>query len=151
MHSFFNSIYRPFVWIVILLFNIIYPMLISVYVFLPLFIGIMGYFFIRGIAEAKVQYLFVPIVYVTNLEVNLSLPLFLMIISFLLVYMLFYQNLTYFRRCQICKPILSVILIDVFYLGMLLAYDFVFQTSSVVLDNLLLYSLIVDMLVVVIL
>jgi hypothetical protein len=151
MHSFFNSIYRPFVWIVILLFIIIYPMLISVYVFLPLFIGIMGYFFIRGIAEAKVQYLFVPIVYVTNLEVNLSLPLFLMIISFLLVYMLFYQNLTYFRRCQICKPILSVILIDVFYLGMLLAYDFVFQTSSVVLDNLLLYSLIVDMLVVVIL
>ena len=151
MHSFFNSIYRPFVWIVILLFIIIYPMLISVYVFLPLFIGIMGYFFIRGIAEAKVQYLFVPIVYVTNLEVNLSLPLFLMIISFLLVYVLFYQNLTYFRRCQICKPILSVILIDVFYLGMLVAYDFVFQTSSVVLDNLLLYSLIVDMLVVVIL
>jgi hypothetical protein len=126
-------------------------MLISVYVFLPLFIGIMGYFFIRGIAEAKIQYLIVPIVYVINLEVNLSLPLFLMIISFLLVYVLFYQNLTYFRRCQICKPILSVILIDVFYLGMLVAYDFVFQTSSVVLDNLLLYSLIVDMLVVVIL
>jgi hypothetical protein len=126
-------------------------MLISVYVFLPLFIGIMGYFFIRGIAEAKIQYLIVAIVYVINLEVNLSLPLFLMIISFLLVYVLFYQNLTYFRRCQICKPILSVILIDVFYLGMLVAYDFVFQTSSVVLDNLLLYSLIVDMLVVVIL
>ena len=151
MYSFYNSIYRPFIWIVVLLFIIIYPMLISVYVFLPLFIGIMGYFFIRGIAEAKIQYLIVPIVYVINLEVNLSLPLFLMIISFLLVYVLFYQNLTYFRRCQICKPILSVILIDVFYLGMLVAYDFVFQTSSVVLDNLLLYSLIVDMLVVVIL
>ena len=151
MHSFYNSVYRPFVWIVVVLFIIIYPMLISVYVFLPLFIGIIGYFFIRGIAEAKVQYLIVPIVYVINLEVNLSLPLFLMIISFLLVYIFFYQNLTYFRRCQICKPILSVILIDVFYLGMLVSYDFVFQTSSVVLDNLLLYSLIVDMLVVVIL
>ena len=151
MQSFYSSVYRPFVWIVVILFIIIYPMLISVYVFLPLFIGIMGYFFIRGIAESKIHYLLVPIIYVINLEVNLSLPLFLMIISFLLVYIFFYQNLTYFRRCQVCKPILSVILVDIFYLGMLLSYDFVFQTSSVVLDNLLLYSLIVDMLVVVVL
>jgi len=151
MQSILNSIYRPFVWIIILLFIVIYPMLISVYVFLPLFIGIVGYFFIRGIEELKIQYLIVPAIYVMNLEVNLSLPLFLMIISFFLVYVLFYQNLTYFRRCQICKPILSVILIDIFYLGMLLSYDFIFQTSSVVLDTLLLYSFIVDILVVVIL
>lgn len=151
MDLMYHSFYRPLVWMIILLFIIIYPMLISVYVFLPLFIGIIGYFFIRGIAEAKMQYLIVSIIYVINLEVNLSLPLFLMIISFLLVYILFYQNLTYFRSCHVCKPILLVILIDIFYLIMLLSYDFVFQTSSVVLDNLLLYSLIVDMLVVVIL
>jgi len=151
MNTLFNFIYRPFVWMIILLFIIIYPMLVSVYVFLPLFIGIAGYFFIRGIAESKMQYLFVSIIYVINLEVNLSLPLFLMIISFLLVYIFFYQNLTYFRRCQVCRPILSVILVDIVYLGMLLSYDFIFQTSSVVLDSLLLYSLIVDTLVVVIL
>jgi hypothetical protein len=151
MESIFQSLYRPFVWLVVILFIIIYPMLISVYVFLPLFIGIMGYFFLRGIDEGKYQYLFVSSFYFINLEVNLSLPLFLTIISFLLVYVLFYQNLNYFRRCQVCKPILSVILLDIFYLGMLLSYDFIFQTSSVVLDNLLLYSLIVDMLVVVIL
>jgi len=151
MESIFQSLYRPFVWLVVILFIVIYPMLISVYVFLPLFIGIMGYIFLRGIDEGKYQYLFVSSLYFINLEVNLSLPLFLTIISFLLVYVLFYQNLTYFRRCQICKPILSVILLDIFYLGMLLSYDFIFQTSSVVLDNLLLYSLIVDMLVVVIL
>lgn len=151
MEAFFQSLYRPFVWVIVILFIVIYPMLISVYVFLPLFIGIMGYFFLRGIDEEQYQYLFVSILYFTNLEVNLSLPLFLMIISALLVYILFYQNLTYFRRCQICKPILAVILIDLSYIGMLLAYDFVFETSSIVLDTLLLYSLIVDMLVVVIL
>ena len=151
MESFFQSLYRPLVWVLILLFIIIYPMLISVYVFLPLFIGVMGYFFLRGIEEVQYPYLFVSILYFTNLEVNLSLPLFLMIISTLLVYVLFYQNLTYFRRCQICKPILTVILIDVSYIGMLLAYDFVFEASSIVLDTLLLYSLIVDILVVIIL
>ena len=151
MNAFFNSFYRPFKWIAILLFVIIYPMLVSVYVFLPLFIGIAGYFFIRGITESRIQYLFIVIIYVVNLEVNLSLPLFLMIISFLLVYIFFYQNLTYFRRCRACRPILSAILVDIVYLGMLLSYDFIFQTSSVVLDSLLFYSLIVDILVVVIL
>jgi len=148
MESIFQSLYRPFIWLMVILFVIIYPMLISIYVFLPLFIGIMGYFFLRGIDEGKYQYLFVSSFYFINLEINLSLPLFLMIITFLLVYILFYKNLTYFRRCQICKPILSVILLDIFYLGMLLGYDFVFQLSSIVLDNLLLYSLVVDILVV---
>jgi hypothetical protein len=135
----------------VLLFIAFYPMLISIYVFLPLLIGIMGYILISGIEEGKLHYVLIAIVYFVNLEVNLSLPFFLTIISSLLVYVLFYHNLTHFRKCQICKPVLSVILIDACYLGLLLVYDFIFQSVSVVLDTILLYSLIVDILVVVIL
>ncbi|HFQ61729.1 MAG TPA: hypothetical protein ENK39_05460 [Epsilonproteobacteria bacterium] len=151
MDNLLHSLHRPFIWIMVLLFIAFYPMLISIYVFLPLLIGIMGYILISGIEEGKLHYVLISIIYFVNLEVNLSLPFFLTIISSLLVYILFYHNLTHFRKCQICKPILSVILIDAFYLGSLLAYDFIFQSTSVVLDNILLYSLIVDILVVVIL
>ena len=151
MDKIYYFLHRPFLWIAILIFIAFYPMLISIYVFLPLLIGIMGYIMIMGIEDGKLHYILIAMIYFINLEVNLSLLFFLTIISTLLMYVLFYHNLTYFRSCQICKPILSVILIDLVYLGLLLAYDFIFQSSSIVLDNILLYSLIVDILVVVIL
>jgi len=151
MDKLFHLLHRPFIWTMVLLFIAFYPMLISIYVFLPLLIGIMGYILILGIEEGKLHYVLISLIYFVNLEVNLSLPFFLTIISSLVVYILFYHNLMHFRKCHICKPILSVILIDAVYLGSLLAYDFIFQSVSVVLDNILLYSLIVDILVVVIL
>ncbi len=146
-----QSLYRPLIWLFILLFIIFYPMLISIYVFLPLLIGVMGYVMILGIEQSKLHYVLISIVYFINLEVNLSLPLFLTLLSSLLMYVLFYHNLMYFKRCQVCKAILSVFLLDIIYLACILAYDFIFQTSSVALDTILLYSLIVDLLVVVIL
>ena len=143
--------HHPLVLLLIWLFILFYPMLISIYVFLPLLIGVMGYIFILGIEEGKLHYVLMSMVYFLNLEVNLSLPFFLIVISTLLVYVMFYHKLTHFRKCKICKPIMSVILLDVVYLGCLLSYDFIFQSTSVVLDTILLYSLIVDILVVVLL
>lgn len=137
-------------WALILFFVLFYPMLISFYVFLPLLIGVMGYLFINGIDKGKWGYVLIALIYFVNLEVNLSLPFFLILISVLIVYMLFYGTLTHLKKCKICIPILTVLLIDVVYLGVLLAYDFIFGTHSIVLDNILLYSLIVDLLVVVV-
>lgn len=151
MEKIIQILYVPLMWTLLLLFITFYPMLISIYVFFPLLIGVIGYILMRGIAENKLHYILIAIVYFMNLEVNLSLPFFLTIIATLLVYVLFYQSLTYFRKCQVCKPLLSVLLIDGMYLGLLLSYDFLFQTSSVMLDNILLYSLMVDLLLVVIL
>ena len=151
MDAFYQSLYRPLICLSILFFIVFYPMLISIYVFLPLLIGVMGYVMILGIEKGKLHYVLFAIIYFINLEVNLSLPLFLTLISSLLMYGMFYHNLVHFRRCQVCKAILSVLLLDMLYLGCILSYDFIFQTSSVVLDTILLYSLIVDLLVVVIL
>jgi len=132
-------------------FVLFYPMLISIYVFLPLFIGTMSYMLLQGLERHKPFYLFLAIVYLINLEVNLSLPLFLTIISAFIFYMMVYRGLQHFRRCKLCKPILSVVLIDLFYLGTLFIFDFIFKTHSINLDMMLLYSLVVDMLVVVLL
>ncbi len=151
MDKFYNSLHIFLLWLSVLLFIIFYPMLISIYVFLPLLIGVMGYILIQGIDKKKTHYILLSIVYFINLEVNLSLPFFLTIIASLLVYILFYHSLTYFNKCRICRPLLSVLFIDTLYLGGILSYDFIFQTNSIVLDNILLYSFIVDLLIVVLL
>ncbi len=152
MNSRLNRYLHKFLlWIVVLVFVIFYPMLISIYVFLPLFIGIMGYILILGIEQHRISYIIVSLLYLVNMDVNLSLPFFLVTIAILSVYLLFYPYFTHFRRCKVCTPLLTVLMIDMTYLGALLAYDFVFQTENIVLDDILLYPLIVDLLVAVIL
>jgi hypothetical protein len=151
MESFLKSVQRPLIWLLLILFVIFYPMLISIYVFLPLFIGLIGYMLIVGIEKERWRYILVASIYFVNLEANLSLPFFLTLIATLLVYVLFYHHLRYFRRCVVCVPMIIVFLIDLFYLLLILGYDFIFQTQSIVLDTILLYSLIADMLMVVIL
>ncbi len=145
------TLYKPLVWLLLLLFVIFYPMLISIYVFLPLFIGVISYVLIRGLERGNFAAVLIAIIYTINLEVNLSLPLFFILIVTLLFYVVIYPSLTYFHKCKVCTPLLSVLFVDLLYLASLFAYDFVFQTQSIFLDTILLYSLIVDMLIVVIL
>lgn len=140
-----------FFWVFAVICIFFYPMLISIYVFLPLLIGAMGYMLVQGVESERSPFILLAIVYMINLEVNLSLPLFMIIISTLLFYITLYPYLTHFRKCYICRSLFSVVLIDIMYLGCLFVYDFIFQTQSIVLDEILLYSLIVDMLLVVIL
>jgi len=146
-----STISKPLLWLSILLFVAFYPMLISIYVFLPLLIGAISYILIQGIERGNLAVVLIAIVYMINLEVNLSLPLFFILIITLLFYVVIYPSFTHFRKCRICKPLLSVIFLDLLYLGSLFAFDFIFQTKSIFLDTILLYSLIVDMLIVMIL
>jgi len=143
--------HKPLIWIAIGLFVAFYPMLISIYVFLPLFIGAMSYMFVVGLKKERTAYIITSILFMVNIEVNLSLPTFLIIISALIFYVFVYPSLTHFRSCRICRPMLSVLLLDLMYLGFLFSYDFIFETQSIVLDEILFYSLVVDMLIVVVL
>ena len=138
-------------WIFIFAFVLFYPMLISIYVFLPLLVGVMGYIFIKGLAKGRLSYVFIGVIYFINLEVNLALPLFLTIITSLLVYVTVYFKVTFLRRCKVCRPLVTVVAMDLIYLALLLSYDFIFQANSIVLNDILQYSLVVDMLLVIIL
>jgi len=132
-------------------FVVFYPMLISIYVFIPLMIGLMGYLFIKGLREKKLIYIVISLVYIINLELNLSLPIFSILISILLVYIFLY-NIDFFDiKCSICHNLVSAFLVDIVYFLLLMGYDFIFQTQSIVVDELLLYSLFVDLIVVVVL
>jgi len=146
-----SPLWKTLIWSFIASFVIFYPMLISIYVFLPLMIGLMGYVLIVGIDRSKMSYVFIGLVYLINLEVNLSLPLFLTILTAVLYYITIYPHLHVFKKCKVCIPLLSVVFIDLIYFIMLLGFDMIFGESSIVIDQLLFYSLIADMLVVFIL
>ena len=134
-------------WLSTIIFIIFYPMFISIYVFLPLMIGVMGYILTQGIEKNKFDYIVVAVIYLVNLDLNLSLPIFLSIVASLIVYVMIDKSFLTKTKCKLCKTLISVMLIDFVYLGVLLGYDFIFQTQSVVLDELLVYSLLVDMII----
>ncbi|MEA3419190.1 MAG: hypothetical protein U9Q90_07285 [Campylobacterota bacterium] len=108
----------------------------------------MGYVFILGMERPRLIYVLITLVYLINLDINLSLPLFLSILTIILFYITIYPNLHVLKKCKICIPLISVILIDLLYFIILIGYDFVFDESSIVVDQLLFYSLVVDMLLV---
>ena len=138
-------------WATVGSFVILYPTLISMYVYLPLFIGFAGYMIIWGIDGHGLRYIWFPLIYLVNLEANLSLPMFLSLLSVLLFYLTLYEKIRYFKRCPVCVGLLSVIAIDLYYFLILLGYDFVFDTTSIFVDSLLLYSLVFDLIFVVLL
>ncbi len=121
------------------------------YVFLPLFIGLAGYMVIRGIDGHGVRYIWFPLLYLLNLEANLSLPMFLSLLAILLFYLTLYEKIRYFKRCSVCVGLLSVVAIDIYYFVLILGYDFMFDTTSIFIDSLLVYSLVFDLIFVVLL
>ena len=132
---------------VAIFFVLLYPMLISIYVTLPLFIGYAGYTMIRGMQGRVPARILFAFVYLCNLEVNLSLPLFLTLLATLVFYIFFYPQLAFLKRCRACVAVITVVSIDLLYLFMILSYDFIFGTSSVGIDSLLFFSLIMDIVV----
>ena len=138
-------------WIAVGCFVLLYPILISMYVFLPLFIGFAGYMIIWGIDGHGVRYIWFPLLYLLNLEANLSLPMFLSLLAILLFYLTLYERIRYFKRCSVCVGLLSVVALDIYYFILILGYDFMFDTTSIFINSLLLYSLVFDLIFVVLL
>jgi len=134
-----------FIWLGISIFIIFYPMLISIYVFLPLLIGVAGYAIVLGITRENYVLILLGSFYLLNLEINLSLPFLLSIISTLFFYLYFFRWTTIFASCRICQAVMSVVLIDILYFLSLIFYDFVFHTTSIDFNFLLFYSVFIDM------
>ncbi len=135
-------------WLTIIL---LYPMLISIYVTLPLFIGFAGLMFIIGIERDKVIYILFATVYMLNLEINLSLPLFLLLISTTLFYIFLNNKLHILKLCRGCVNVLTVISINLIYFFILTLYDIVTQQHSINFDGLIVISIIYDIIAAVLL
>ena len=137
-------------YFLILLFVLFYPMLISIHVFFPLLIGYMGYVLIEGISKNSQPHMIFAVIYLLNLDFNLSLPMTLSIVSALLVYIFIYTSNEIFLNCRLCQIIFNIVSIDIVYILLINIYDFIFETNSIDMDILLLYSLLIDIIVAVI-
>ena len=137
--------------LLLFIFVLCYPMLISIYVLMPLFIGTMGYVLLEGLYKEKYFAVVVALIYLLNLETNLSLPLFFIVITSLVYYVVFYPHLNEMERCRYCKAVFSVLIINLLYIFTLYVYDFIFSSKSIVFDSMLWYALCADMLLVMVL
>jgi len=139
-----DRVYRSLVvlfWIAVV---IIYPMLISIYVTLPLFVGFVGLMFVIGIDEEKYLYITLSLIYMINLEINLSLPILLLPISVFIFYVYIKDRLDFLKLCNVCIYISTVILINLIYFFLLFIFDSITGQSSVNYDSFLLFSVVYD-------
>jgi len=140
----FDRIIGVSVLIFWLLTVIFYPMLVSMYVTLPLFVGFAGLMFIIGIDEDRYLYILFSLIYMFNMELNLSLPLLLMTISTIIFYIFIKPKLQFIKICKRCVYIVTVLSINLIYFLLLSGYDFINSQSSINYDSLIIYSLVYD-------
>ena len=137
---------RALWWLSVALFVLYYPILISVYVKLPLFIGYAGYLLVLGMEGGRgYRFVALALIYLLNLEANLSLPLLLTLLAVFIYYLFIYRGVMILKRCRVCVALISVILIDLIYFALIVGYDFIFEGSSIEINSLLLFSLVMDM------
>lgn len=120
-----------------------YPILVSIYSMLPPLIGLVGYIIIANVDKNKL-YALAGMVYLLNLELNLTLPILLSIFVVVMTYIFLYSTLKLLIRCQVCLLFTMIVIVDTFYYLTLFLYDAMFQTTTVVGDMMLIYYIIVD-------
>ena len=120
-----------------------YPVLVSIYSMLPPLIGLVGYIIISNIERNKL-YALGGMVYLLNLELNLTLPILLSIFVVVMTYVFLYSSLKLLIRCQVCLLFTMIVILDSFYYITLFLYDAMFQTTTVIGDMMLVYYIMVD-------
>lgn len=134
--------------IVSTLFAIFYPILISFYVVLPLFIGLAGYLMILGIKNDNIAPILVSSLYLLLLDINTSIPIFSGIIATLLCYLLVLPRLRIILNCKICISAIIVSSIYIIYFIIAYIFDFAFELESVHVSMLVLVSMLLDIILV---
>jgi hypothetical protein len=120
-----------------------YPFLVSIYSMLPPLIGIVGYIVISNIDKNRL-FALSGMVYLLNLELNLTLPMLLSIFVVIMTYIFLYSPLKLLIRCKVCFLFTMIAIVDIFYYLTLFLYDAMFQTTTVVSDMILVYYIIAD-------
>ena len=111
-------------------------------IFYHIFFGIAGYALVVGIRTRNTPLIIISALYLLNLEINLSLPIFCSIIAVLIFAMFVLPKLKALTNCEVCVFIASIVLLYIIYYMVLVIDDFIFSTMNHDIDFswLLLYS-----------
>jgi len=125
------------------LFVFLYPVLVSMYTMLPPLIGFVGYIIITNMSKNKFLALS-SMLYLFNLDLNLTLPMLLSTFVIVMIYIFLYSSLKLLIRCHVCLLFVLMVLIDFSYYISLFMYDLMFNSSTVIGDMLLVYYIVID-------
>ena len=125
------------------LFVFLYPVLVSMYTMLPPLIGFIGYIIITNMSKNKFLALS-SMLYLFNLDLNLTLPMLLSTFVIVMIYIFLYSSLKLLIRCHVCLLFALMVLIDFSYYVSLFMYDLMFNSSTVIGDMLLVYYIVID-------
>jgi hypothetical protein len=139
-----SFIFRLMMWSFVLF----YPTIASIYSFSPPLLGIAAFILIDSIEKHDYEYIFMALVYMLNIDVNFSMPMFLSIFSMLLIYTLVYPKLNIFYHCKLCVAAIVVVIFNLLYLEMVLLYSYIFKESILDMDALLIAYFVFDLMMV---
>jgi hypothetical protein len=123
-----------------------YPILVSIYTMLPPLIGLVGYIVVTNMDKNRI-YALAGMLYLVNLDLNLSLPLLLSVFMVVMVQVLIYPRLKLLIYCQVCLFLILIVVIDFLYYFSLFIYDFIFNSSTIIWDVMLIFYIVVDVMI----
>ena len=129
-----------YLWI----FIIFYPMIFTLYNFSPPLLGIASYLLLDAFERRDNMFISLAIVYMLNIDINFSMPMFLGILTTLFLYIVIYPKLLVINHCKMCVAFIIVILFNLIYLELTLLYGYIFKVEIVEIDSVLLVYLIFD-------
>ncbi|KIM07372.1 MAG: hypothetical protein KU29_06985 [Sulfurovum sp. FS06-10] len=123
-----------------------YPILVSIYTMLPPLIGLVGYIVVTNMDKNRI-YALAGMLYLVNLDLNLTLPLLLSVFMVVMVQVLIYPRLKRLIYCQVCLFLILIVVIDFLYYFSLFIYDFIFNSSTIIADVMLIFYIVVDVMI----
>jgi hypothetical protein len=111
-----------------------YPVFVSMYNFFPIFFGLCAYLLILAIKRQNIPMIIICTIYSISLEINFSMPLFNIIISVLIFYVLGYNRVRLWTTCKPCIATVSVISIYFVYFITVFLDDIAFSTTNHSID-----------------
>ncbi|HHD81492.1 MAG TPA: hypothetical protein ENK99_07910 [Campylobacterales bacterium] len=147
-----NNIYRDryslkfFEWVFIIFIVGFYPMLVSIYPLLPPFIGIAGLFIIYTM-DKNIVYPLSGMLYLVNLDLNLTLPFLLSIFTVIFIKIFIYSPAKLMIRCKVCLTLFLILLVDAFYYINLFLYDIILDSKTIIADPILSYYILSDFII----
>jgi len=147
-----DSIYRDryslkfLEWVFIIFMVGFYPMLVSIYPLLPPLIGIVGLVIIHNM-DKNIVYPLSGMLYLVNLDLNLTLPFMLSIFSVIFIKIFIYHSAKLMIRCKVCLTLFIILLVDAFYYISLFLYDIILDTKTIVGDPILTYYILSDFII----
>jgi len=132
----------------VVLFIFFYPIIASYYYYIPPLIAIAAILAIEGYEKENRFMLVASLVYLFNIEVNFSLPLFSTFIVLCFYFFVILPKLRFFTTCAICLRLITVVVYNLLLIGFLISYDYLFFEYTLALDLKLLYNLLFELMVV---